>query len=419
MNARLVNQTRIFAAVFVIALFAVRAGPVSAQESQGEERAVALLRMAEEQLSAGQFKEAHGFLTRAKALAPRIARTPYLLALCEYNLSLDDSNADRLVRAKRFLQETFTLDETWGEPFFFWGVISFSMGDYEQAVWGFENSLVRAHRPKDARTNLTRSLFKWGLVLAEDPHLSRADVERATVLFRDASERFYALKDDLRFLAEERQQFTSQWLDSLVNLAAMYQRSERLEEAEKVTARLIELQPQSYHHQFNMGLILGGIEEEADRALKHYRLALDLAPSTRWIEPYPMIGHILSNRAKTAEEEQEAETYFLRYLEVYPNALGALRRAGDHYRGTAKRLPAEREGEKDALLAKAINAYERCVEVAPGDLEVLKSLAETLKEAGRGQEAARWLSLLETLEAIQKEKAAVVGNPVDRPPVDR
>lgn len=362
-------------------------------------RAFALVRQAEQHIEKQDFQRALEVLVQARQDSPRLARIPFMMATCEYNLGVKTANPDSPARAMALVRESFELDPDWGEPYFFWGVMNFTGGDYEAAVWGFQNALVRAFNPKDSRVNLAFSLFKFGVELSGTDR-APDDLAIGIHVFNDAVDRFAALKDDLRF-AKDREKFTRYWINSLVNLVALLQRVERYEDAKRILTGLIRLEPTNYLHHFNLGLVLGGTHKNLDRALVEYRKAMDLSPDTGWIEPYPMIGYILSNRAKNQVQEQEAESYFTRYLEKHPNAVTAHTSAGDHYRNTANRNWVKEDERRAWLRNRGIDSYLRCLEISPGLLPVMLKLSELLPLVDRKAEAKRWKELYKELKGAE------------------
>ncbi len=386
----------------VLLVLLAAASTAFAQENSRPNSSLAfrLVREAEKQIEAKKFEDALRTLVEARQASSTIARVPFLMATCEYNLGVKTTNLDHTVRAKELIQECIKLDPDWGEPHFFFGFLSFAEGDYQVAVKGFQNALARAYLPKKSRVNLALSLFKWGVELSA-PDGSNDDLSRGIRIFTDAVDRFAALKDDLRFGREQRKEYGDYWIDSLVNLVALLQRDEQYVEAERILNGLIALQPNNYLHHYNLGLVLGGTYMSGIRALDEYQKALDLCPDPHWIEPYPMIGYILSTRARTEEQELKAEWYFVEYLQQHPNALRALSRAGDHYRITAGRQPDERAEKRAGLWAKAARCFERCLEIDPRSIQTMLKLSEVLRAAKRNSEAARWRSLYDELR-LQK-----------------
>ncbi len=389
-------RSSVTVAVMLI-LTALPAAFGQAGEQPDPGRAFKLIKQAEERIGAEDFSGALEILARARTAAPTVARIPFMMATCHYNLGLRSGAPQPPDLAWKLLDQAIELDLDWGEPHFFAGVMSFNGGNYEAAVMGFQNALARAYRPKDSRMNLALSLFKWGVVLSGE-NRPEEDLQKGIRVFTDSVDRFAALKDDLRFSVEDRKSFARHWIDSLVNLVAMLQRNEDYADAERVLNGLIRIQPGNYLHHYNLGLVLGGTMKNWDRALEEYRLSLELCDDPDWLEPYPMIGYILSNRARSPEEEHEAESYFLKYVAKHPNSVSAYTRAGDHYKNTAFRQSVENAEVRNELLEKAVRSYERCMEIDPRNTPVMLKLSEVLRVAKRKEEAKRWKSLYDALK---------------------
>ena len=385
-------KLRVFSALAVILLVS----PVLAQAPTPDSvrRSNEMVEQAGTFMNDQQPEKALALLADAIPMNPRNPSIPSLMAVCEFNIGVAEDNPERIQSARQHLDAAIELDPRWGEPFFFLGVLSFQQKDYRAAIFGWENSLQRGYRVKDSHANRAQALFFWGVALVGDPFQA---LDPVIDVFGRAVDAFEFLKDDLRFPVEERQRFHRFWIDSMINLSSVYLLSQSMPEAEGMLRRLISLEPTRYLHHYNLGLVLGRSEGGWKGALAEYQKSLELNENKSWIEPYPLIGYILSqlsqrepDAVKKAEKEAEAEGWFLRYLDKYPNSVDPLMRLGEHYELTRD-------------YDKAIAAYRRGVEVDPLKFNLMNKLGLVLNRTGKQEEGERWVKLSAELARLDRE----------------
>jgi tetratricopeptide (TPR) repeat protein len=356
-------------------LFAQAGDPGSARKAD------LLIESAQKLIEEGKFEAALDPLSKASTLNTEEGLAPFLMAHCEFQLYRQRGDRGRLVAAMDRVKESLERDPRPGEAWFLGGAIAAELEDYAVAVRCFDGALERGFRPRDCRVNLAQCLHFWGARLAADPS---ADAEAATRIVMGATDQLAALKDDLRLDEKLRAHLARLWRHALTNLVALHQRTEHLKEAEAVLRRLCRIEPLNYLHHYNLGLLLGGADR-LDEALVEYRKALELCEDEEWIEPYPMMGWILSVKG----ENEAAEKLFAEYLARFPESWEAWYRLGGHQ---------ARRGRFD----EAVASYTKCLELDPRAISTMEEMAETLSKAGREADAAKWKALYEALREIYK-----------------